>query len=317
MSTRSRPPGKRPRVVIVVQNLPVPFDRRVWLECQSLIANGYDVTVVCPQGEGTGPSQVVDGVRILAYPGYAPGGGATRDTSPSSPGRSSRPRGSLPALAGTGRSTRCRPATLRTSSGRSRGGCALATARGSSSTTTTCAPSSTSPASRAAREPPTRGCSSSSGRRSVAADRVTSTNESYAAIATSRGRKPVEHVTVVRTGPDPERLRRRDAGPGAPPRPPAPRRLPRRHGTAGRRRPRPRGGRRRRQRDGARRHRVHLHGVRRLLRRPRPSARRARTDRGGRTSRVVSPTTSWSRSCPPPTSGCVLTRSTRSTTSRR
>ncbi len=36
----------------------------------------YDVTVICPQGEGTGPDQVVDGVRILAYPGYAPGGGA-------------------------------------------------------------------------------------------------------------------------------------------------------------------------------------------------------------------------------------------------
>jgi len=63
-------------VVIIVQNLPVPFDRRVWLECQSLVDRGYDVTVVCPQGEGTGPSQVIDGVRILAYPGYAPGGSA-------------------------------------------------------------------------------------------------------------------------------------------------------------------------------------------------------------------------------------------------
>jgi glycosyltransferase involved in cell wall biosynthesis len=38
------------------------------------------------------------------------------------------------------------------------------------------------------------------------ADRVTSTNESYAAVARRRGGKEAEHVTVVRTGPDPQRL---------------------------------------------------------------------------------------------------------------
>ena len=38
------------------------------------------------------------------------------------------------------------------------------------------------------------------------ADRVTSTNESYAAVAVRRGRKRPEHVTVVRTGPDPDKL---------------------------------------------------------------------------------------------------------------
>ena len=42
--------GQRPRVLIIVQNLPVPFDRRVWLECQSLTEAGYDVTVICPSG---------------------------------------------------------------------------------------------------------------------------------------------------------------------------------------------------------------------------------------------------------------------------
>ena len=40
----------RPRVLIIIQNLHVPFDRRVWLECQSLVAAGYDVTVICPRG---------------------------------------------------------------------------------------------------------------------------------------------------------------------------------------------------------------------------------------------------------------------------
>ena len=40
------------RLLIIVQNLPVPFDRRVWLECQALISAGYQVAVVCPKGSG-------------------------------------------------------------------------------------------------------------------------------------------------------------------------------------------------------------------------------------------------------------------------
>ena len=38
------------RVLIIVQNLPVPFDRRVWLECHALVPAGYRVTVVLSQG---------------------------------------------------------------------------------------------------------------------------------------------------------------------------------------------------------------------------------------------------------------------------
>jgi hypothetical protein len=34
---------QRRRVLIVVQNLPVPLDRRVWLECQALRAAGFEV----------------------------------------------------------------------------------------------------------------------------------------------------------------------------------------------------------------------------------------------------------------------------------
>ena len=34
------------RVLIIVQNLSVPFDRRVWLECQALVSAGYQVAVV-------------------------------------------------------------------------------------------------------------------------------------------------------------------------------------------------------------------------------------------------------------------------------
>ena len=37
------------RILIIVQNLPVPFDRRVWLECRTLTRAGYQVSVVCPK----------------------------------------------------------------------------------------------------------------------------------------------------------------------------------------------------------------------------------------------------------------------------
>ena len=50
----------RPRILIIVQNLPVPFDRRVWLECRALTAAGYDVTVVCPKGKGDPEHEVLE-----------------------------------------------------------------------------------------------------------------------------------------------------------------------------------------------------------------------------------------------------------------
>ena len=62
------------RVLIIVQNLPVPFDRRVWLECQALVSAGYRVAVVCPKGHGDPPYQVIDTVQLYKYRPYAPGG---------------------------------------------------------------------------------------------------------------------------------------------------------------------------------------------------------------------------------------------------
>jgi glycosyltransferase involved in cell wall biosynthesis len=62
------------RILIIVQNLPVPFDRRVWLECQALVSAGYHVTVVCPKGDGDPAYQVVDTVEVYKYRPYAPGG---------------------------------------------------------------------------------------------------------------------------------------------------------------------------------------------------------------------------------------------------
>jgi glycosyltransferase involved in cell wall biosynthesis len=68
--------SSRPRALIIVQNLPVPFDRRVWLESKALTAAGYDVTVICPKGKGDPEREVIDGITLLKYRPYAPGGGA-------------------------------------------------------------------------------------------------------------------------------------------------------------------------------------------------------------------------------------------------
>ena len=56
-----------PHVLIIVQNLPVPLDRRVWLECQALLARGYRVSVICPEGPGDPARQHIDGVDIYKY----------------------------------------------------------------------------------------------------------------------------------------------------------------------------------------------------------------------------------------------------------
>ncbi len=57
------------RVLIVVENLPVPLDRRVWLEATSLTAAGYQVSVICPTGKGWDKSyEEIGGVHIYRYP---------------------------------------------------------------------------------------------------------------------------------------------------------------------------------------------------------------------------------------------------------
>jgi glycosyltransferase involved in cell wall biosynthesis len=59
-----------PRVLILVENLSVPFDRRVWQECCALTDAGYRVTVICPRGTNrdTESFEEIDGVCIYRYP---------------------------------------------------------------------------------------------------------------------------------------------------------------------------------------------------------------------------------------------------------
>jgi len=57
------------RVLIVVQNLPVPFDRRVWLEATTLAKNGYRVSVICPKMRGFNKSrETIEDIDIFRYP---------------------------------------------------------------------------------------------------------------------------------------------------------------------------------------------------------------------------------------------------------
>lgn len=58
----------RPRVLILVQNLPVPFDRRVWQEALALDAAGYEVHIVCPRTKQyPGRRDLLNGIHIYRY----------------------------------------------------------------------------------------------------------------------------------------------------------------------------------------------------------------------------------------------------------
>jgi glycosyltransferase involved in cell wall biosynthesis len=57
------------RVLIIVENLSVPFDRRVWQEAQSLRAAGYEVSVICPVGRTHRVRfERLEGISIFRHP---------------------------------------------------------------------------------------------------------------------------------------------------------------------------------------------------------------------------------------------------------
>ncbi len=60
-------PGKR--ILIIIENLPAPFDRRVWQEACSLKKAGYEISIICPKGKGyEGRYEVIDGIHIYRHP---------------------------------------------------------------------------------------------------------------------------------------------------------------------------------------------------------------------------------------------------------
>jgi glycosyltransferase involved in cell wall biosynthesis len=60
---------RRPGILIIVENLTVPLDRRVWQEACALRDAGYTVSVVCPKGgRHTAPYEQLDDIHIFRHP---------------------------------------------------------------------------------------------------------------------------------------------------------------------------------------------------------------------------------------------------------
>jgi glycosyltransferase involved in cell wall biosynthesis len=210
--TIARDVGGRPRVLIIVQNLPVPFDRRVWLECKALTAAGYDVTVVCPKGKGDPAHEVLEGVTLLKYSPYAPGGGAlgfVMEYAYSFLATArlvlrARRQGRFDVLQA------CNPPDIFWPIARwlrRRDGSRFVFDHHD------LCPELYDSRFSQGHDLPRRGLLALEKATFRSADHVVATNASYAEIAVNRGGKSPTDVTVVRTGPDHERLRRRAAVP--------------------------------------------------------------------------------------------------------
>ena len=200
------------RVLIIVQNLPVPFDRRVWLECQALRSEGYEVSVVCPKGKNDPAYEVVNDVRLYKYRPYAPGGSKLSFITEYAYSFLATARLTLKAR----RSGRfaviqaCNPPDIFWP--------IALLLRALDRTRFVFDHHDLSPELFQSRFPggpslPYRGLRALERRTHRTADHVISTNDSYRDIAITRSGKRPADVTVVRTGPDPEHLRRGEPSP--------------------------------------------------------------------------------------------------------
>jgi len=208
----ARDVGGRPRVLIIVQNLPVPFDRRVWLECRALTAAGYDVTVVCPKGKGDPAHEMLEGVTLLKYSPYAPGGSALGFVMEYAYSFLATARLVLRARR-HGRFAvlqACNPPDIFWPIARwlrQRDGSRFVFDHHD------LCPELYDSRFPQGHDLPRRGLLTLEKATFRSADHVVATNASYAEIAVDRGGKSPTDVTVVRTGPDHERLRRKAAVP--------------------------------------------------------------------------------------------------------
>jgi glycosyltransferase involved in cell wall biosynthesis len=57
------------KILMIVENLPVPFDRRVWQEANTLVNAGYKVSVISPKGKGYQENyEEINGIHICRHP---------------------------------------------------------------------------------------------------------------------------------------------------------------------------------------------------------------------------------------------------------
>jgi glycosyltransferase involved in cell wall biosynthesis len=200
------------RILIIVQNLPVPFDRRVWLECQALTRAGYQVAVVCPKGKGDPSYQVIDGVEIYKYRPYAPGGSKISFVTEyvysfavtARLAFKARRRGRFAVMQACNPPDIFWPIALMLR--------ALDRTKFVFDHHDLC-PELFQSRFPGGPELPYRGLLALERRTHRTADHVVSTNDSYRDVAITRGGKAPRDVTVVRTGPDPDRLRRGEPDP--------------------------------------------------------------------------------------------------------
>ena len=207
--TRDSPPT---RLLIIVQNLPVPFDRRVWLECQALISAGYQVAVVCPKGSGEPAYEVIDSVELYRYRPYAPGGSKVSFIA----------EYAYSFLATTWRALKARRsgrfAVLQACNPPDIFWPLALAFRALEGTRFVFDHHDLCPELYQSRFPsgpklPYKGLLALERRTHRAADHVIATNDSYREIAMTRGGKRAHEVTVVRTGPDLLRLQPGEADP--------------------------------------------------------------------------------------------------------
>jgi len=205
--------GVKRRILIIVQNLPVPFDRRVWLECQALISAGYRVAVVCPKGRGDPAYEVIDSVELYKYRPHAPGGSKFSFVTEYAYSFLATARAMLRARPSGGFAViqACNPPDIFWP---------LAMAfRAIEGTRFVFDHHDLCPELYESRFPggaklPHKGLLALERRTHRAADHVIATNDSYREIAMMRSGKRAADVTVVRTGPDPQRLKPGEADPG-------------------------------------------------------------------------------------------------------
>ncbi|HEY6294533.1 MAG TPA: glycosyltransferase, partial [Streptosporangiaceae bacterium] len=70
---RHRRAERRPRILLLVENVPLTRDHRLRKQASTLLASGFDVTVICRTHPGN--RTCVPGTRILQYPAPPEGTG--------------------------------------------------------------------------------------------------------------------------------------------------------------------------------------------------------------------------------------------------
>jgi hypothetical protein len=56
-------------ILFIVENLPVPFDRRVWQEATTLKDAGFEISIICPiMNSFTSKYENIDGIEIYRHP---------------------------------------------------------------------------------------------------------------------------------------------------------------------------------------------------------------------------------------------------------